>query len=217
MIRYYGTVNFIVITASILLVTEVTYFTSNQFIFLNFGHSIWLTITYSLSTSAENPTKKRPICNLLGIYNHLIYWINVAIPSLGMGLAYYYYIKTPDHTPNRNRVVTLENGYQGTQCTLNTIIFLVINFFYVANALVMYKGEPFKTSFFRNFPMFFMYIVSLILSIIFFFQTRILNRGLGLVTINYIQAQILLAIIAGTMIIRLIITHIVHKIYDSME
>jgi len=94
MIRYFGTINFIKITSSILLVTDVTYYTNNQTIFFNFAHSVWLTVAFALSSSAEVQTKKKPICNFLSLYNHLIYWTNVIIPSAGMCLAYLYFYKS---------------------------------------------------------------------------------------------------------------------------
>lgn len=52
MIRYFGTINFIKIIASILLVSDVTYYSNNETIYFNFAHSIWLSICLSLSSAS---------------------------------------------------------------------------------------------------------------------------------------------------------------------
>jgi len=106
MIRYFGTINFIKIVSSILLLTDVTYYTNNQTTYFNFANSVWLTIAFSLSSSASAPTKKRPICNFLSLNNHLIYWINIALPTLGMCLGYYYFFNTSNYRVNPLKVVT---------------------------------------------------------------------------------------------------------------
>lgn len=65
MIRYFGTISFLKIITSILLLSDLTYFGSTQITYFNFAHSIWLAVFLGLSSTATAPTRRRPLNNLM--------------------------------------------------------------------------------------------------------------------------------------------------------
>lgn len=67
MIRYFGTVSFLKVITSILLVSDITYFNPNQVSYFNFANSIWLACFMGLSSPAATPTKRRPLCNMMSL------------------------------------------------------------------------------------------------------------------------------------------------------
>jgi hypothetical protein len=145
-IRYFGTISFLKIIASVILVSDVTYFNSNEITYFNFAHSIWLALFLSLSTPCSTPTKQRPNCNLMSLENHIIYWANIVFPTIGYfaGYYYFYFSSAFQHNPNPAPLVTIESGYTGVLCYTNTIVWLLINIPFICNAFVIYRSYPFK-------------------------------------------------------------------------
>lgn len=107
-IRYFESINFIKIIASIILATDVTYFSSNQITYYNFASSLFMCVFLNFSGANENPTKKRPQTNLMSFENHFIFWTNIIFPTIGYFGAYYYYYTSPAFINNPIPRVTID-------------------------------------------------------------------------------------------------------------
>jgi len=140
MINYFGSISFLKLIASILLVSDVTYFSSTQITYFNFAHSIWLAICIGLSSSSEITTNKRPLNNLLSFKNHIIYWVNVILPTAGFVGGYFYLTNSSSFVPNSLKLVDAKQGYLGLKCQTSTIVWLMINLPLVANAFAVYNS-----------------------------------------------------------------------------
>jgi hypothetical protein len=176
MILYFGTVSFLKIVTSCLVVTEIAYFSSNQTIYFNFAHSVFLAIFIPLSVPVDNPTNKKPLCNLFSLRNHLIYWANVIIPTVGLVLGFIYFKTTDSYIPNPSPFVTLQ-GYPFF-CTINTIVFLMHNLPDIINVFSIYSSDPFKCPFYKNIPLLVLFALNIVAAVVFFFITPSLSNSL---------------------------------------
>ena len=89
-VRYYGSLSFVRVVFSILLITEATFFSSGQAI-LTFVSQLALPVAISLSRPAAHMTPFSPCSNFMGGQNHLVYWGNVFWSSAVVvaGMLYY--------------------------------------------------------------------------------------------------------------------------------
>ena len=85
----------------------------------------------------------------------------------------------------------------------------------ILNAFILYKGEPFKSKFYKNIPIMILTLVNFIIIVAFFFNTSKLGRGLGLHTIYNYESGICLVIIASSMIVNFMVTYIIKKLFDD--
>jgi magnesium-transporting ATPase (P-type) len=90
------------------MVSDVTNYNAFQSIYFNFAHSLFLALFMALSSAAEYPTKSRPNTNLMSKQNHLVYWSNVILPTIGFIGAYFYFKQSDGFKSNKNPIVTLE-------------------------------------------------------------------------------------------------------------
>lgn len=65
--QYFGSISFLKIITSIILVSEVSYFGGYAIIYFNFAHSLWLAAFIPLSSPSSRPTKQRPLTNFLSL------------------------------------------------------------------------------------------------------------------------------------------------------
>jgi cation-transporting ATPase 13A3/4/5 len=211
--RYYGTTSFLKLTTAILLVSDVTYYGGNQAAYYNFAHSIFLAVFMNLSSPAEAPTKRRPVCNMMSLENHIIYWANIIFPTAGFCAAYFYFYNSPAYIPNPLQVVSALKGYLGVKCTTTTILWLMINIPFILNAFFIYNSFPFKCGFFSNILLMVLFVANLIPAIVFFFVTGLVTSGLALVSIPNEQTGGVLGILSIFMVASLLFNHFYQKLF----
>jgi len=211
MIRYFGTISFLKIITAILLVSDVTYFSSNQISYFNFANSIWLAVFMGLSSPADTSTKRRPLCNMMSLENHIIYWANIILPTAGFCAAYFYFQQTAAFVPNGLPIVDSIKGYLGLKCTTNTIVWLMINLPFIVNALCIYNSIPFKCQFFSNLPLLITFVCNLAPAIVFFFVTGRMSPGLGLINLPNEQTGGVLGIMGIFLFASLLFNHFFQK------
>ena len=68
---------------------------------------------YGLSRPAEHLTKYLTDTNFMGLENHLVYFGNAAISSIGLIVIYQYFSHTSDFVPKPNPKITFSEGYFG--------------------------------------------------------------------------------------------------------
>lgn len=212
-IRYYGSISFLKLVTSILLVSDVTYYNANQSAYYNFGHSIFLAVFISLSSPGEAPTKRRPVCNMMSLENHVIYWANIILPTAGFCAAYFYFYNTSAYIANPLQTMSALKGYLGLKCTTNTIIFLLINIPLILNAFIIYNSLPFKRRFYTNILLMIVFVANLFPAIVFFFVTGLVTSGLGLVSIPNEQTGGVLGIMGFFMVVSYIFNHLFQKMF----
>jgi len=105
----------------------------------------------------------------MSLENHIIYWANIFFPTIAFVAGYFYLIKTDKFAGNLNQNVTMASGYIGIKCHTSTIVWLMINLPFIANAFFIYNSKPFKCSFHKNIPLLITTIVNLAAAIAFFF------------------------------------------------
>lgn len=112
-----------------------------------------------------------PNSNFLDLENHLIFWTNLIIFSVGLVASYIYYANTDDFVPNNtHRYVHFEDGWFGNTKS-STMNFIAANLSYIALALFIYKSKPWKQPVWTNKPLFVVILVNTVLIIIISFIT----------------------------------------------
>lgn len=167
--QYFGSISFLKIITSIILVSEVSYFGGYAIIYFNFAHSLWLAAFIPLSSASNSPTKQRPLTNFLSMQNHILHWANIIFPTIGFVAAYFYFISTDIYVPNKVRVVTLEKGYLGLRCQAQTLMFLLINLPFIVNAFICFRSNPFREPIYKSKILIVTILGNLIAAIVFFF------------------------------------------------
>lgn len=142
MLQYYCTISWLKLVGYTILASDGTSFNGLQTIYFNFIATIWLPMLMGLSRPNKKMNRYSPCSNFMGIGNHLIYWGNVIIPTMGMVAAYLYYTTTTDFVANPKRAVT-DAGYSFVNKS-NAIVFLIIEIPFVWNCIFIYTSEPFK-------------------------------------------------------------------------
>jgi len=92
MFRYYGSISFIKIPASLCLIYDTTYFSGISLIYFNFTSTVIIPFFMAGSFPSKNTNKYIPDTNFMSLFNHLRYWGNVIIPSLGIIAGYFYFV-----------------------------------------------------------------------------------------------------------------------------
>ena len=114
MSKYYGITQFLSIINTVILTEDCAYFTSFELMYKNFLNTLWMTVTLGLSFPAKKLNKLIPNSNFLDLENHLIFWGNLIICSVGMVACYIYYSNSDDFSPNMShRYVHFEDGWYG--------------------------------------------------------------------------------------------------------
>ena len=100
MSRYYGITQFLSIVNTLILTEDCSYFTSLQLLYKNFVNTLLITLFFGMSRPAKKLAKATPSSNYLDLQNHLIFWGNLLICSLGLVASYVYYFNSDDFIPN---------------------------------------------------------------------------------------------------------------------
>lgn len=103
MAKYYGITQFLSIVLTLIMTSDYSYFTSIELIYKNFLNTLLITLLFGRSKPAEKLTKKTPNSNFLDLENHLVFWGNTIICSLGLIISYSYYKNTDDFEPNSSQ------------------------------------------------------------------------------------------------------------------
>jgi len=96
MAKYYGITQFLSITITLIMTNDYAYFTSLELIYKNFFNTLLITLLYGRSKPAGKLTKETPNSNFLDLENHLVFWGNTLICSIGLIISYSYYSNTED-------------------------------------------------------------------------------------------------------------------------
>ena len=139
----------------------------------------------------------------MSLHNHLVYWGNMIISTLGVVAGYFYYIYTDEYEPNEKPEATVLNGFNSKTHTA-TIIFLMVLLPFNFNALFIYSSTPWKERFFGNFLFSFMLILNISIAGLFFFITRLIAKTFELEPISPFHSLILLSIMGGTVLLSFI-------------
>lgn len=216
MLRYFGSVSFLKIIASILMAVDCSYYNANMVLFYNFAHSIWLAVFLGLSSALPDQCKERPKTSLMSLRSHIVYWVNIIIPTGGLVAAYYYFRTLSEFTTNPGINASV-NIYSPTTYTA-TVVFLIINIPLIFNVVVMYTGKPFKEPIYKNVVVMIFLIGSSAPSIAFFFVTSQLSgSGFAFKPISVEGGGGLLGIMLGTMALSFIVNLIIGACPDNQR
>ena len=211
MFRYYATISFIKITCSLLLMMDTTYFSGIHLIYFNFTSTVVIPLFMAGSYPSNNTNPFVPETNFLGLINHLRYWGNVIIPSVGLVAGYFYLINSENFVPNENPVVT-EAGFS----TLNqsaTMMLLMVLIPFTFNGLFLYISKPWKVKIYKNYPLFILILLNLISSIMLFYLTPYMTEAFFTVVIDSTTASICLAIMG----VATGVAYLFNQIVDQFE
>ena len=141
-----------------------------------------------------NPVKKLikaiPNSNYLDLENHLIFWGNLVICSLGLISSYVYYSNSDDFVPNLgHRYCHFEDGWYGLTKS-STANFISANIIYVLLSLVLYKSKPWKQPVWNNKPLFVIILINAVLII----MISLFNSHMSFLDIQPIAATPMLII-----------------------
>lgn len=211
MFRYYGTISFIKITCSLLLLVDTTYFSGIHLIYFNFTSTVIIPLFMAGSFPSKNTNKYIPETNFMGLINHLRYWGNTIIPSAGLIAGYFYFINNPEFVPNETQVVT-EAGFS-TFNQSSTIMLLMVLIPFAFNGLFLYISKPWKVKIYKNYPLFILILLNIISSIMLFYLTPYMTASFGTVEISPTPVSICLAIMG----LSTGLGYLFNQIIDQME
>lgn len=114
--------------------------------------------------------------------------------------AYFYFKSTDVYVPNKVRVVTLEKGYLGLKCQVQTIMFLLINLPFIVNAFICFRSSPFKEPIYKSKILIVTILGNLIAAIVFFFTSDTFPPLFFFVPIPATESGVMLLIMGVTLI-----------------
>lgn len=111
MAKYYGITQFLSIVFTLIMTNDYAYLTSLELIYKNFFNTLLITLLYGRSKPATRLTKAIPNSNFLDLENHLVFWGNTLICSIGLVISYAYYSHTDDYVPNSHQEAHFPDGW----------------------------------------------------------------------------------------------------------
>ena len=102
MYQYYTSISFFGLVCSVIMISDVTFFSSAALLFFSFTSTLLFPVLFTLSRPSDEPTIYTPEGNFMSLHNHLVYWGNMIISSLGVIAGYFYYYYTDEFEPNEN-------------------------------------------------------------------------------------------------------------------
>lgn len=100
MAKYYGITQFLSIVNTVILTEDCSYFTTYQLLYKNFVNTLLITLFFGTCRPLTKLKKFIPNSNFLDLENHLVFWGNLIITTLGLAVCYIYYSNTDDFVPN---------------------------------------------------------------------------------------------------------------------
>lgn len=195
MTQYFSIVNFLSITSTIILTSDVSYATSMQLIYKNFLTTILLTLFFALSRPEKQLSKYLPNSNFMGLENHLVFWISCAILTAAQVASYFYYYNTPDFVPNSQPSATFSSGWNGV-CKSATINFLITVLEFSVLPFFIFRSSPWKEPIYKNWPLTVLILINIALIIPIYFFTSSFSI-IDMQTIGKSYAGVVLAITGG--------------------
>jgi magnesium-transporting ATPase (P-type) len=179
------------------LVPDATYLTSLELIYRNYTEILLIPAFYGLSRPAAKLTRYYTPTNFLGFEQHLVYWGNLAITTVGFVAAYQRLIHSEGFIANPIPVVSFEHGYHG-ECQSTTTMFLCIVIFYLYTGIFIYRGKPWKESLYKNKTLVITLALNFAMFLAFVFVPEYFEF-MGLVPIGMENSLITFAIMSATM------------------
>jgi magnesium-transporting ATPase (P-type) len=100
MAKYYGITQFLSIVNTVILTEDCAYFTSLELIYKNFINTLLITVCFCMCRPSRKLSKPIPNSNFLDLENHLVFWGNLLICTVGLVVAYIQYASSADFVPN---------------------------------------------------------------------------------------------------------------------
>lgn len=148
--QFYGSISLFILVCSVIMIQEVTYFTTLQLMYLNFGTILLIPGALGMSRPDGEDSEYVPDSNMMGLHNHLMFWGNLIIPFIGVLGSWFYYKSTPEYIPNPKPSISIGGAFNSkNHCT--TLIFILVILTSVCNGLILYKSKPWRERFFRNY------------------------------------------------------------------
>jgi magnesium-transporting ATPase (P-type) len=92
MTKYYGITQFISVVVTLICTTDVTYLTSLMITYKSLFITLMITLFLSMSKPAKKLTKYLNNSNFLDLEHHFVYWVTTIIYTIGLLVAYLYYM-----------------------------------------------------------------------------------------------------------------------------
>lgn len=128
---------------NIVLTKDGSSLSSMEYIYSSFVNSLIVTLLFGVSRASDTITKYFTNINFMGLENHLVFWGNMTISSLGMSVSYIYYSNSADFVANPYPAVTFADGTNSLTKSA-TIVFLCQNIINVFFPLFIYRSDPWK-------------------------------------------------------------------------
>lgn len=150
----------------------MTYFTTPQLMYLNFGTILLIPGTLGMSRPYGEDSEFVPDANMMGLHNHLMFWGNLIIPFAGILGSWFYYKNTPEYLPNPKPTISIANGGFNSKNHCTTLIFILIILTSACNGFIIYRSKPWRERFFRNYLFTLLIFSNLIIALAFAFLTE---------------------------------------------
>ena len=141
--QYFGMVSLMYMIQAIILTKDGSTLSSMEYIYSSFVNSLFITLLFGVSRASETMTKYLTNINFMALENHLVFWGNMTIFTLGMVSSYLYYSNSADFIANPTPAVTFANGANSLTKSA-TIVFLCQNIVNIFLPVFIYRSEPWK-------------------------------------------------------------------------
>ena len=196
MFRFLTSGSYIRVVAAVLLITDTSYLSSNQLLFINFPSLVAISIVKGIAPPKEEPTPYKPDTNFMGIINQLRFWGNVILYSGAIIAGYLYYVNSGYFVVNPKPIATEEDGFFSINQS-NTVIFLMLLIIQVFLAYSLYNSAPWKVPIYRNVLEFLLIVLNLAAGVAFFYLTEQLGGSFQTVPIDYGPVSVILGMVLG--------------------
>lgn len=170
--QFYSTGCMFLLIASIILLTDSSYYSTEGLMYLNFGTILIIPVALSMTRPSGDESPYVPDTNMMGWHNHLIFWGNLLIPYTGVLGAWFYFYNTDEFVPNPKTRVTVENGSFNSKIMSTSMIYVLVLIVLAANGFIMHRSSPWRERIYRNYPFSLLLFVNMLVAMIFAFLMK---------------------------------------------
>ncbi len=209
-VQFFGVCQLLSLTMAIILTEDAAFPNSQAQIYKNFAITLTTSLFFGLSRIDGKLVKYFTATNFMGLEHHLVYWGSIIIYTSGLIASYQFYSNSDDFVPNSSLIVSFQDGWNN-HTKSGTIMFLATNIAFVSFSVIVFRSDPWKEPFYKNWPYTTLLILNIVLIVPMYFLSASL-RKVGLQPIARKEAGIVMAIMIGTAILVFIYNTILRKL-----